>query len=183
MRGMKTRHLLPAVVVAAATTLALPDVASAQQIGTQRRFGLGIVAGYNGLGLSLNYFMNPGLSLQIDPVIWARGGSFLLGARVDAVFWPAPIARWSAADLRWFAGPGVWFALVNGGYYRFGQNTIVAGDGFGLAVEGTIGLGLQFRGAPIDLNLELVPRLWLLAPGGLEVFFDLGAALNARYYF
>jgi len=180
---MKTRHLLPAVVVAAATTLALPETASAQQIGTQRRFGLGLVAGYNGLGLSFNYFMNPGFSLQIDPVIWARGESFLLGARVDGVFWPAPLARWQAADLRWFVGPGVWFALVNGGYYRFGENRVYPGNGFGLALEGTIGLGLQFHGAPIDLNLELIPRVWLFAPDGVAIFFDLGAALNARYYF
>ena len=66
---MKSPALLGALTLSAA--LAIPAVSQANEIGRGRNFGLGVVAGYPNFGLSLNYFFNEGLSLQIDPQIYA----------------------------------------------------------------------------------------------------------------
>jgi len=165
-KGLVTGLLL------AGALLATPSLASATEVGTSNKFGLGVVAGYPDLGVSINYFLSGATSLQIDPTLHLDSGEgndkVGLGGRVDLLFWMPALASFSAADLRWYWGPG-------------GNVGLGLGDNgnFGLGAELPVGIGLQFNGAPIDLNLEAVPVLHIIE----DVEFGIGGALNARYYF
>lgn len=151
--------------------------ASAENPHRSGNFGAGLVLGYPDMGASLNYFMSNGTSLQIDPVLVLRdnagndkdNGSKGVGGRVDLLFWPSTIHSWRTVDLDWFFGPGA--------------NVYVTGNGFALGAELPVGIGLAFKKAPIDLNLEGVPVLRLIDSDGVDLRFGIGGALNARYYF
>lgn len=172
--------LIPSTFLALALAAA-PSVSHANEIGTRRTFGLGLVLGYPDVGVSMNIFLNEGMSLQIDPYFAYRSGlrecrncsgGGIVGSRVDLLFWPNTLATGSVAQLKWFVGPGAQLGLGLGDY-----------GGFWLAAEASVGLGVQFQKAPIDLTLELIPRLGLINSAGVGIGFDVGGALNARYYF
>lgn len=148
--------------------MALPSNATASEIGGAERFGLGLVVGYPDLGVSINYFFTSSVSLQIDPTLHLGDHNDAIGGRVDLLFWMPKLASWEAAQLLWFVGPGANLGL------GLGNN-----GGFALGVEVPIGIGLRFNSVPIDLNLEAVPRLYLIE----NTAFRIGGALNARYYF
>ena len=132
------------------------------------KFGVGVVAGYPDLGLSLNAFLTDTTSLQINPVA-SIGEDPGFGGRLDWLFWPSTIASSDALDVDWFIGPGANF---------------YAGEwGFGLGAELPVGIGLAFQAVPIDLNLEAVPILHLIDDDGVNPGFGIAGALNARYYF
>lgn len=157
--------------------LTVATAANAENPHKSGNFGAGLVLGYPHMGVSLNYFMSNGTSLQIDPVLILRdnagdgkdNGSKGFGGRVDLLFWPSTIHSWSSVDLDWYFGPGA--------------NVYVTGNGFALGAELPVGIGLAFKKAPIDLNLEAVPLLRLVDSDGVDLRFGIGGALNARYYF
>jgi len=148
--------------------IALPTNATASEVGASQRFGIGLVVGYPDIGLSINYFFASAVSLQIDPTLHLDDHNDAIGGRVDLLFWMPKLASWEVAELLWFVGPGANLGL------GFGNN-----GSFALGVEAPIGIGLRFNGVPIDLNLEAVPRLYLIE----DTAFRFGGALNARYYF
>jgi hypothetical protein len=148
--------------------IALPTKANASEIGGSERFGIGLVVGYPDIGLSINYFFSSSVSLQIDPTLHLGDHNNAIGGRVDLLFWMPKLATWEVAELLWFVGPGANLGL------GLGDN-----GSFALGVEFPVGIGLRFNSVPIDLNLEAVPRLYLVE----DVVFRFGGALNARYYF
>ncbi|MEB2312883.1 MAG: hypothetical protein OZ921_19145 [Sorangiineae bacterium] len=170
----RTCKLAVAALACAAAWLA-PSSAQADDPHQSGKFGLGAVVGYPGLGVSMNYFLSSGSSLQLDPVLYLRdsgghGDAHVgFGGRVDYLFWPSKLHSWSSTDLVWFFGPGANLYLGNGG--------------FGLGAELPVGLGLTFNKASIDLNVEGVPVLHVLDDDGVNLAFGIGGALNARYYF
>ncbi|MFO0624469.1 MAG: hypothetical protein U0325_02545 [Polyangiales bacterium] len=171
---MKTSLGLAAIALGVA--LAAPSEAHAQRIGRGRNFGLGVVAGYPNFGLSLNYFFNEGLSLQIDPQIYAWQDTLWVGGRVDLLFYPGrPLMSKDAFDLRWYIGPGLGIGVGLGN-----------GAGLALVPEVPIGIGFQFSKVPIDLMLEAVPQFWIYTydRGGAAGFnIWVSGALHVRYYF
>lgn len=164
--SMKHRAItLGALALGAALSLTTSTV-QAQEIGTRRRFGLGVVVGYPELGLDMNLYLTRSISLQIDPTIRNFKGDLYFGGRVDLLFWMPTIARLRFADLRWYFGPGA---------------RIFAGKhGFGPGFEFPVGIGFQFHRVPIELMLEAVPQF---------DFYDYGfeawvaGAFHARWYF
>ncbi len=163
-----------ATVIMALVLVGLPSRADASEVGTSEDFGLGLVLGYPANGLSINYFLSSSSSLQINPVLHVHNrynkdnDHSALGGRVDLLFWMPRLESWSAADLHWYWGPG---ANVGIG---LGDNTDI-----GVGAELPVGIGLRFHRAPIDLNLEAVPSLYIIH----EFYLTVGVALNARYYF
>lgn len=155
--------------------LAGPE-ARAQGIGASHRFGIGAALGYPFNGLSMNYFLERNMSLQIDPALrlYSYGGysGGLVGARVDLLFYPATLATGRVAQLKFYVGPGANFALGLGNF-----------RGFFLAAEAAVGLTVQFQRAPVDIAFELVPILAILSSGGVDVGVGIGGALHVRYYF
>ena len=171
---MKLPALLGALTLGAALTI--PAVSQANEIGRGRNFGLGVVAGYPNFGLSLNYFFNENLSLQIDPQLYAWQDVLWVGGRVDLLFYPGrPLVNDRAFDLRWYVGPGLGVGIALG-----------SGAGLALVPEVPIGIGFQFKRVPIDLMLEAVPQFWIYTydrGGASSLNIWVSGALHARYYF
>jgi hypothetical protein len=171
---MRLHKHLAALAFGAA--LALPAAAQANEIGRNRTFGLGVVAGYPGFGISANVFFNEHLSLQIDPQLYVYNDYTWLGGRVDLLFYPGqPLVRSSSFDLKWYIGPGLGFA--------FGLDSNL---GAVFVPEVPIGIGFQFSRVPIDLMIEAVPQFWIYAydrgsAAGFNIYVS--GALHARYYF
>jgi len=138
-------------LVLAGAMLALPASSTASEVGTSQRFGIGLVVGYPDIGLSINYFFSSSVSLQVDPAFHLGRDNNAIGGRVDLLFWMPRLTAWEVAVLRWYVGPGVNLGL------GLGSN-----GGFGLGAEVPIGIGLQFNSAPVDLNLEAVPVLYII---------------------
>lgn len=149
--------------------MALPTKATASEIGSSERFGIGLVVGYPDIGLSINYFFSSSVSLQIDPTFHLGDHNDAIGGRVDLLFWMPKLASWEVAELLWCWGPGANLGLGLGNH----------NSSFAFGVEFPLGIGLRFNRVPIDLNLEAVPRLYLVE----DTAFRFGGALNARYYF
>lgn len=170
---MRTQLTLSALALGAA--LALPSVAHANEISRGRNFGLGVVAGYPGFGVSMNIFLGERMSLQIDPQLFSWRDDLWVGGRVDLLFYPGrPIVNHRNFDLRWYVGPGL------------GVGINLSRAGLALIPEVPIGIGFQFKKVPIDLMIEAVPQFWLrFGDDGrddrLRVW--VAGALHARYYF
>jgi hypothetical protein len=156
--------------VAATTACIATNVTDARADAAHQagNFGVGIVGGIPDVGLSLNYFVTDGSSLQINPVV-VLGDHGGVGGRIDYLFWPSSIAHGTALDLVWFFGPGGRF--------------FVGDHGFALGAELPVGLGLAFNEIPLDINLEGIPALHILDDRGVHPDLSLGVAFNARYYF
>jgi len=141
------------------------------QVGGGRNFGLGLALGYPDVGLSANIFTGQN-SIQLVGALYFndfsnRGALFLRG---DYLFYPATLARGSAADLKFYVGPGLNLGLGLGNR-----------GGFFLGLEVPLGLTVQLRRAPIDIAVEFVPRVFLV--NDYRDRFDPGGAFHIRYYF
>jgi len=154
--------------------MAAPSSARASEIGESENFGIGLVLGYPHFGVSINFFMSNWVSLQIDPALYVNHyyhnshDNFGAACRVDLLFWMPRLASWTYADLRFYFGPGVNLGV------GFSDH-----DNLGFGVEFPVGIGFQFNKVPIDLNFEAVPVIYVID----DVYFGIGGALNARYYF
>lgn len=179
----KLTGLLVASTAAAVISLAAPSTAQAQ-VGEGRNFGLGLALGFPDVGISAQYYHRPDRSLQFVAAFW-YGNSYVRGReysgvkpvnsgvflRADYLFHPNIITRGRVAALDWFVGPGVNFG--------FGNNDWIA-----IGVEAPIGLGVRFQQVPLDLTLEVIPRLNLVDSGsGFGLGFGVAGAFHIRYYF
>jgi hypothetical protein len=174
----KSTSLLVAASTALALSLTVPTTAHAQ-VGGARRFGLGLALGYPDVGLSANYFTSATTSLQFVASFWYRYGRFGhdyvdnssgIFLRADYLFHPTVLVRGSTADLGFYVGPGV--------YAGFGNY-----DSFAFGLELPIGLVVQFKGVPLDLAFEAVPRLGILDGNGVGLGFGIGGTFHIRFYF
>ena len=171
LQGLKKLTIM--VVCMMALSAASP-VAHASDIEQPGRFGLGLSLGWPGPALSTNTFVADWMSIQanIGP-FWSFRGAFVAA---DYLFWLHDIVRDKALDFTWFVGPGLAFAFLgNDSRYYWGSGASVVG-----AVEGDIGLALQFKQQPFDLVFQVAPGI---------MFGEFGAALwlqgnvAFRYYF
>ena len=170
------RHLL-LMTIAASFLLAAPPGEAASNVQKTGRLGLGVELGFPGNGVSANWFMGKDVSLQIDGTIWSREDWMGFGARVDLLWWMPRIKRWRWADLVWYWGPGghaFWFDWHGSGEVE---------AYLGVGAELPAGAGFQFRRAPIDLMLEVVPVMHVLGEHGVDLRFGVAGALAARWYF
>lgn len=182
-RFMKHRHLLAGAAAAATLALASGDASAQTRIGTERRVGLGLTLGYPNVGLGANFFFSPRVSLQLD-VTWGwRADGAGLFTRGDVLFWFQRLAGGRAGELTWYAGPGVFIGFAGGRYCRGYRGDYCSNGVFYLGAEAAIGLAWRFARVPIDLTVEVVPRLGLLDHYGAGPWFDIGGAFHARYYF
>lgn len=174
----KSTGLLVAASAAFALSLAAPSAAEAQ-VGGARPFGLGLALGYPDVGLSANYYTTPTTSLQFVLSFWYRNGRIGRGyinnssgvfLRADYLFHPTVLVRGATADLGFYVGPGL--------YAGFGD-----GETFALGAELPVGLAVRFKGIPLDLAFEAVPRLGILDHGGVGLGFGIGGTFHIRFYF
>lgn len=173
------RSLIIAVVVLVAFA---GKAYAGSNIQSSGKFGAGIQLGYPDEGLSFNYFLSDKMSLQVNPLVKIKENRFGLGSRVDALYWMPKIAGWGFGDLVWYAGFGGNFFWVTVDTKDSSGNDD-SKSFFAVGAEGVIGIGLQFKAVPIDLNLEAVPILSILGNGGVDIDFDWAGVLNARWYF
>ncbi|MBN1945946.1 MAG: hypothetical protein JW797_09740 [Bradymonadales bacterium] len=171
MRKMIAIGLLSVAMLASIPATAGPNVQSAGNVG------VGVQLGFPGNGLSVNWFITGGTSLQVDLSIWLKEDWMGFGGRVDYLFWPGALASWGWGDLVWYFGPG-------GNVFLFTWDGPGDADSYiRVGAELPVGIGLQFTGAPVDLNLEAVPILQILGNDGVDIDFDIAGVLNCRYYF
>lgn len=161
--NFRKTSLIAAVMGAA--LVASSGSAQAQEIGTQRRFGLGVVVGYPELGFDMNIYLTRSISLQIDPSLRVFHDNVYFGGRVDVLFWMPTITRLSFADLKWYFGPG---------------GRVFVGHDFGAGFEFPVGIGFQFHRVPIELMLEAVPTFDFIAG---DFYPWVAGAFHARWYF
>jgi hypothetical protein len=159
------------------------DAQAQTQIGNQRRIGLGLALGYPNVGLGTNFYLKSNVSLQLDATWGWRSGTSGFFARGDVLFWLNRLASGSAGELTWYVGPGAFLGFASGRYCRGYGNTYCSDGVFYLGLEAAIGIAWRFAAVPIDLALEAVPRLGLFDHQGAGLWFDIGAAFHARFYF
>jgi hypothetical protein len=145
----------------------------------QGKFGAGVQLGYPGNGLSFNYYLSQTMSVQVNPQLGLHENWSHFGARADLLFWMPKLASWGFADLRWYWGPGASLFMAS----WTGDSKFKHDGYFGVGAELPVGIGLLFKGAPIDLNLEAVPVLGIIGSGGVDIGIGVAGVLNARYYF
>ena len=193
MRTSRSAPLVVSLVAAAAAAVVLPSRADAQ-VGPPRSFGLGLALGYPDVGVSAQIFLTQQRSIQItasflynsthlgSDYAYSHSG---IGLRGDFLFHPNVLLSGSAAKLEWYVGPGVFLGIATSTRPTCppAATTCVNETPIALGLEAPIGLGVQFQGAPVDLGVELVPRLGIVDASGFDLTFGLAAALHVRYYF
>ena len=144
-------------------------------------FGLGIVVG-DPTGITGLYEL--GGNTAVDGAIGLDDFDFDgVNIHVDFLFILPNLLSGGSAGLRPYLGPGV-FLNVGGRSGNSGSGSSGSGGGgggndSGVGVRVPFGLSLEFRRAPLQLFLEIAPRLEVVP----DPDFGLGGALGFRYYF
>lgn len=173
-----TRARLPlvaALLIAAAA--AAPSTASASEVGTSRKFGLGVTLGAPS-GLSMKIFLAKMHALDIAiGAGWYGGAS--LDTHLDYHFYATQLTRTSAFELPLYVGIGgrfnFWFKDEDHHYWGGAKHS----GRVGVGVRVPVGIAFHLNKVPVDVFLEIVPGVGLF-PG---VGFHLDGAIGARYYF
>lgn len=154
-----------------------PFVHAASNIAAPGKMGVGIELGYPFNGVSVNSFVTKTWSVQIDGAFWISDEWTSLGARVDALMWQDPLARFRNVNFLWYFGPGLNLFWHTHRKQNHDRNYI------GLGGELPVGIAVQFHPVPIDLTLEGVPIVHLVGDNGLGMDVEMAGAFHARYYF
>jgi len=171
----KTRNPLFLVSLVAVSLLALtlPGLASAQEVGTSRNFGLGLALG-SPSGLSAEYYLNQKNALQATLGLGFVGGNHL-NVTVDYLFHHNLMGQ-GAFKLDAYIGLGGFF------YSWFDDDEGEGNDdkeAFGIGARVPLGLDMIFTKLPIDIYLEVAPGFALVGRTG----FGVSGALGFRYFF
>ena len=141
---------------------------SSTNMHAYRKFGLGLGSGVT-TGITGKYFLNEGLAIQANLGLYF-GFSTIIGA--DAMYQGKQL--WTNGDfgLNWEAGAGASLWVWNAGLYGFGS----------LAVNGVIGLSLQYKKIPLELTADIRPTFVF---GTFTAFspFQINGGGALRYYF
>ncbi len=166
-------RVLAAIAICILAISATGSIANASNIEQPGRFGLGLSVGWPGPALSTNTFVADWMSIQanIGP-FWSFHGGFVAA---DYLFWLHDIVKVEALDFTWFVGPGLVFAFWGDSHHSYRSGSNMAG-----AVEGDIGLALQFKQQPFDLVFQMAPGI-MFGEFGAAFWIQGGAAF--RYYF
>ena len=186
-------RILVSLGAVAALSIAAPSQAQAQ-VGPPRSFGLGLALGYPDVGVSGQIFLAPHRSIQITASFLYQStqvgtkyglSSSGIGLRGDFLFHPNVLISGSTANLEWYVGPGVFLGIATSSpptCPALGA-TCTSPTPVVLGLELPVGLAVQFRSTPIDIAVELVPRLGFVDSSGFDMTFGIAAALHVRYYF
>ncbi len=179
MQTLKKRFPIYAVALVLAATLMFLNTrsASASEVATSKKFGIGGMLGAP-TGLSLKYYFSPKHALDFGVGVGFWGGATLY-VHGDYKY-HIMLTQHSAFDLPLYFGVGakltIWFAGDHHGYW--GDSHRHDGHaGFGIRVP--IGISFNLNKLPLDVFLEIVPGLGLFP--GIGAFVD--GAIGVRYYF
>ncbi len=161
-----------------------PGTALAQNSDVSRgsRVGVGATLGYPGIGLSVNFFFNERWSAQLGVGWGYRAEDRYVGARANLLYWFPSIAEAGWGELVWYAGVGAYTGFPTGPYVSE-RGTVRSSGVFFIGAEAVVGIGPRFKAVPLDVMVELVPRLHLADDLGAVVTLGLGANVHVRYYF
>ena len=183
----KSTRALPALAIAAALAVAAlsPRAAEAQVYGEGYIFGIGGILGQP-TGLSMKFLLGAGHGIQaafaVD-LVWRDG--FVTYA--DWVWHPMIITSNSAFDLSFHVGAGLFLAMWFDRYWDHSCHwdevhhhyTNCDDHEVGLGAHFPVGMDMFFKGAPVELYLELSPGFYFLPFIDFEIFGGVGA----RYFF
>ena len=113
-----------------------------------------------------------GNQLELD-LGWHSDDGYTAFSLAGVYQWTGELASWGFGTLGWYAGLGVHQGYWN---HEHADNHDFA---LGIPVQG--GLDLKFSAIPIQLSLDIRPRLHLL-PGDLDFYWG-DIALGIRYCF
>lgn len=155
-------------VLAVVGGLGLSPGVLAQNMHSDKSFGLGIGGGLLSNGLTIKGFVRPDLSIQ-GWVGWYGFASTNLGA--DLIHEGRRL--WTNGDLalNWQAGGGaaVWV-----------WNPTLTDQAISIAINGVLGLSLQIQPVPLEFVLDLRPTV-VFGPYRGGLYITPGVAI--RYYF
>lgn len=135
-------------------------------IQSNGNLGLGLGAGTHVSGLSGKYFISSDFAGQLVVGWWGLGrGEGGIGLSGDLLWEQRPLLSVDALDLAWNIGPGV--------------NLVSGGGGFGLGVNGVLGLEFDFKPVPVDLVVEYRPGISVLPGVGADL---IGFGAHVRVY-
>jgi len=166
-----------ALVLVAVVMLMNARSASASEVATSKKFGIGGMLGAPS-GLSMKYYFSPKHALDVGVGVGFWGGAALY-THVDYKF-HIMLTQASAFDLPFYFGVGaklsLWFTDHPHSYW--GDNRARDGRlGFGVRVP--VGIAFNLNKLPLDIFVEVVPGVGLFP--GIGAFVD--GAVGVRYYF
>ena len=178
--------------------IASPDY-NKNEIGVNRRFGLGLDLGYPFNGITGKYFFSERNALQVDVGyntrllgdVWSDGftdafdGGF--GIRAAYLGHPAVLTRNADVTIPFFIGIGLGHTWDVQSEFSPFEQTVVPGDNVASAFV-PIGVAFQLRRTPLDFFVQLEPGIdAVYTPGGgtdSTVWRGNGRlGFGGRYYF
>ncbi len=167
--GRFLSQTLRILVLAAIVLFASHGLASAQSRSS--RFGLGGMVG-EPTGLSMKLRLSPAFAIDFGVGFGGFGPGY---GQVHADFLGAVnLTEHSRAGMDIYFGGGPRLAFADHGGSRWNGDS-----GVWLGVRGAVGLVWEFTQRHLDVFVEAAPTLWLLQ----GVYFDVGGAVGARYWF
>lgn len=147
--------------------IATTKMSQAQSLGSNYRTGLGVKLEYwEGGAISIKHFVKPSAALEGLISFWRYGTQF-----TGLYEFHGPIT--GAPGLKWYIGPGGHIGFWSDRWKNDYPDRSV-GAYFGL--DGVLGLDYKFRGAPINLSLDIqpgfdIPYGYFYVAGGLGIRF------------
>lgn len=170
---MKTKHLLMWLWVA----LALPFMANAQSINSSTyRTAIGLRAGGTS-GLTVKHFMGSGAALEGIVGLWSNAFS------ITGLY--EKHASSGAIGLNWYYGGGGHIAAANRyhGPSRYYYRDYYSDGGFGIGIDGVVGLEYKINPIPFAISFDLKPFIEINTYGGGGAFFALDPGLGLKFTF
>ena len=152
------RMLLVVLIVAGVTV-----GASAQHTRRSETLGVGVIVGSPATGLSAEYWLGGGVSVDAA-IAWSFVGNTGLYIHGDILY--------HILEEQMSFGPTL-------APYVGGGASITLADDANVALRLPVGANMLFNSVPLGVFLEVVPNFTLLPSTG----FDFGAAAGVRFYF
>ena len=154
--------------------LAIAGQTQAQSLGSTYRTALGVK--FWPAGITVKHFVKNNRALEGIGYFWNHGFRFTGLYEFHGDINGAP-------GLKWYAGPGFHTGVYNDrwGYYkRRGDRYYYYEEGdFSLGVDGVLGLDYKFKGAPINISLDIQPYVELVGSPHMDVWG--GAAVRFTF--
>lgn len=157
------------------TALALTAAVHATEIGTSKKFGIGLASGSQAGALTGKFYVSEpaGFAVYVGTSGWYNG----LRINYEREFYPVDSWGWAQLDLYWLVGVDV------GLWTYYGKNPMVFGAG------GGVGADMQFHDVPLSVFLDIGVGLYPINAydeldrfAGFGVFAPRGA-FGGRWYF
>ena len=135
-----------------ATTLLLgmllvKESVKGQALGSNYKTALGVKF-WPG-GVTIKHFIAKNRALEGIGYFWEHGFRFTGLYEFTGEINGAP-------GLKWYAGPGFHAGVYNNGHYHHKDHYYEDGD-FSAGIDGVLGLDYKFKGAPINMSVDLQP--------------------------